>query len=328
MRAEGAPRRPENPKMSVMDPSTPATVRVLITDDDANIRALLQDVLETVGYMVDTACDGQEALEKITRQPPDLVLLDVEMPIMTGWEVVSKLKADALLQHVPVLMLTSLSRAEDKIQGLDLGADDYLTKPFNAGELLARVRSSLKRKRGDLEANPLSRLPGNIAIEREINARIASGAKFAVLYADLNNFKAFNDRYGFKRGDEVIQKTAQILLAARAIGDFVGHVGGDDFILVTTLEHAEPACSKVVADFEAMAPSLYDPEDKARGFIEVVDRKGVLSTFPFVGVAIGAVTNERRPLTAIGQISALGAEMKKVAKRTVRSSYAFDKRTY
>ncbi|MBI5202222.1 MAG: response regulator [Elusimicrobia bacterium] len=303
-------------------------VRVLVTDDDANIRALLQDVLESQGYKVDTACDGQEALEKISRQKPDLVLLDVEMPIMTGWEVVGKLKSDPLLQHMPVLMLTSLSRAEDKIQGLDLGADDYLTKPFNPGELLARVRSTLKRKKVDLDANPLSRLPGNTSIERDINARIAGGGKFAVLYADLNNFKAFNDRYGFKRGDEVIQRTADILLAARIPGDFVGHVGGDDFIMVTTLEHSEPACRKIVTEFEAMAPSLYDPEDQQRGFIEITDRQGQMARFPFVGVAVGAVTNEIRPLGSIGLISALGAEMKKFAKRSTRSAYAFDRRTY
>ncbi|MBI4422340.1 MAG: response regulator [Elusimicrobia bacterium] len=304
-----------------------ASTRILVTDDDANIRSLLQDVLESFGYQVDTACDGQEALEKIMRQPPDLVLLDVEMPYMTGWEVVGKLKGDTLLQHLPVLMLTSLSRAEDKIQGLELGADDYLTKPFNPGELLARVRGALRRKTAGLEANPLSRLPGNVSIEREIAARIESKARFAVLYGDLNNFKAFNDHYGFKRGDEVIQKTAQILLAARIQGDFVGHVGGDDFIMVTTLEHAEPACQKIVADFEAIAPALYDEAERAQGYIEVADRSGNMSRFAFVGIAIGVVTNEIRPLTSIGQISALGAEMKKFAKRTPRSSYAFDRRT-
>ncbi|MBI4349227.1 MAG: response regulator [Elusimicrobia bacterium] len=319
---------PQNPAAAAPAQPPAPVVRVLVTDDDANIRALLQDVLESQGYQVDTACDGQEALDKINRQPPDLVLLDVEMPIMTGWEVVGKLKSDTLLQHLPVLLLTSLSRAEDKIQGLDLGADDYLTKPFNPGELLARVRSTLKRKRVVLEANPLSRLPGNISIEREINARIASGGRFAVLYADLNNFKAFNDRYGFKRGDEVIQKTAQILLSARIPGDFVGHVGGDDFIMVTTLEHSEPACRKIVTDFELMAPALYDPEDQARGYIEITDRQGQMARFPFVGVAVGAVTNEIRPLTSIGLISALGAEMKKFAKRSPRSAYAFDRRTY
>lgn len=302
-------------------------LRVLVTDDDAHIRSLLQDILESGGFQVDTARDGKEALEKIYRSVPDLLLLDVEMPEMTGWEVVGRIKADTLLQHLPVLMLTSLSRPEDKIQGLDLGANDYVTKPFNPGELLARVRGILKRTRIELEANPLSRLPGNISIEREINARIAAGAKFYVLYGDLNNFKAFNDRYGFNRGDLIIQRTAKILLAASLPGDFVGHVGGDDFIAVTTVERAEAFCKKAIADFDAYAPTLYDPEDRRRGFIEVADRQGVMAKFPFVGIAIGGVTNAHRPLTSIGQISALGAEMKKFVKRSAQSSWAFDRRT-
>ncbi len=299
---------------------------ILVTDDDPHIRSLLRDVLEAAGYRVETAADGAEALERVAREAPELMLLDVEMPQMNGWEVVGRMKADTLLQHVPVLLLTSLSRAQDKVQGLDLGADDYLTKPFNSAELLARVRGALKRRTIGLDANPLSHLPGNAAIEREINARIQSGAKFAVLYCDLNNFKAFNDYYGFKRGDEVIQKTARMLLAARLPGDFVGHVGGDDFIFVTELARAEPACRKIVSDFENAAPGLYDAKDREKGYIEVADRQGNLGRFPLVGIAIGGVSNEHRPLSSVGQISELGAEMKKFVKRNPRSSYGFDRR--
>ncbi|MBI4386605.1 MAG: response regulator [Elusimicrobia bacterium] len=305
--------------------SLPA-VRILVTDDDPGIRSLLRETLEAASYQIDTAVHGGEALEKISKSPPDLVLLDVEMPQMTGWEVVRRLKADPLLQHIPVLMLTSLSQAQHKIQGLDLGADDYLTKPFDIGELLARVRGALKRTRLELEANPLSRLPGNISIEREILGRIQAGAKFTVLYADLNNFKAFNDRYGFLRGDRIIQETARILLAAREPGDFVGHVGGDDFIMVTVPEHAQKICRKIISEFDAAAPSYYDPEDRARGYIETSDRQGNVAHFPFMGIAIGGVTNTHRPLTSLGQVSALGAEMKKYAKRSGISGYAFDRR--
>ena len=308
------------------DSKSSSSVRILITDDDPTIRLLLAETLAAAGYRTDEASDGVEAIEKIKKKTPDLVLLDVEMPRMTGWEVVKQLKADPLLQHVPVLMLTSLSQVQSKIQGLDLGADDYLIKPFHIGELLARIRGALKRTRLELEANPLSRLPGNISIEREIVGRIQSGAKFAVLYADLNNFKAFNDRYGFLKGDRVIQEMARILLAARGPGDFVGHVGGDDFILVTTLERAKPIAEKVIADFDAAAPSHYEPEDRTRGYIEMADRQGTMTRFPMVGVAIGGVSNSHRPLTSLGQISALGAEMKKFAKKQSKSAYAFDRR--
>ena len=301
--------------------------RVLVTDDDMSIRALLQEVLEDAGYLVDTACDGKEALDKIGRSTPDLLLLDVEMPVMNGWAVVKALKGDSLLQHLPVLLLTSLSQTKHKIQGLDLGADDYLTKPFNVGELLARVRNAVRRSNAGLEANPLTRLPGNNSIEREIAARIQAGAPFMVLYADLNNFKAFNDRYGFIRGDRVIQGTGLILVAARPAGDFVGHVGGDDFVLLTIPERAEAVCRKVMADFDAFAPTQYDPADRELGYIEVPDRQGNHCRYPFMGIAIGGVTNERRPIVSVGQVSELGAEMKKFAKRPGKSYFAFDRRT-
>lgn len=302
------------------------SANILVTDDDSNIRALLQEVLESDGYVVDTARDGIEGLEKVAKNRPDLVLLDVEMPGMTGWDVVQKIKSDPTTQQIPVLMLTSLSQTQHRVQGLDLGADDYLTKPFNIAELLARVRSALKRTQVAVEANPLSHLPGNRSIEREINNRIQSGIKFTVLYGDLNNFKAFNDRYGFIRGDKIIQETARILLSVRTPGDFVGHVGGDDFVMVTDADRAEDICKRICAEFDRVAPAHYDEEDRKKGFIEVPDRQGNMYKFPFVGIAIAGITNAHRPLTSIGQISALGAEMKKVAKKSAKSSYAFDRR--
>lgn len=304
-----------------------AATRVLIVDDDPALRALIEEVLRLDGYQVEAAADGKAALERVAHAPPDLVLLDVEMPGLGGWEVLRRIKSDTLLRHLPVVMLTSQAEAGSKVQGLDLGADDYVTKPFHVAEFLARVRGVLRRTRRDLEANPLSRLPGNVSIEREIAARLASGARFAVLYADLNNFKAFNDRYGFRRGDALIRETARVLLETRAPGDFVGHIGGDDFIVVTAADSAETFCRKAIAAFDAAAPSHYDAEDRARGGIEVKGRQGRVARFPLAGLAIGGVSNARRPLESVGQISALGAEMKLFAKRSGSSAFAFDRRT-
>src|SRR6185436_7231819 len=196
-------------------PETRTAISILIADDNISIRELLQGILESAGYVVTAKEDGVQALAAIKEKAPDLVLLDVEMPEMTGWEVCRALRADPVLEHLPVLFLTSKSQTDDRVQGLDLGADDYLTKPFNVQELLARVRNTLKRHRIELEANPLSQLPGNVSIERAINERIDAGKKFMVLYADLNNFKAFNDRYGFQRGDKIIREIAKVLLAVR-----------------------------------------------------------------------------------------------------------------
>ncbi|MBI4422339.1 MAG: response regulator [Elusimicrobia bacterium] len=299
--------------------------RILVADDDPGIRDVLQEMLERAGFVVELAADGAQALAQVKRGQPDLLLLDVDMPEKTGWEVVERIKSDPLLRHLPVLFLTSMTQARNKVHGLELGANDYITKPFNPRELLARVRGALRSVRAELEANPLSRLPGNPSIERELTRRIRTGEKFAVLYADLNNFKAFNDHFGFKRGDDIIRKTAQVLLGVSRPEDFLGHIGGDDFILVTLPERAEAMCRRIVAEFRKAAPTFYDAESRKKGYIEVPDRQGRLTRFPFVGLAIGIVTNERRQFDSVSQIAALGAEMKKYAK-AAKSSYVYDRR--
>ncbi len=304
---------------------TSPRTQVMIVDDEDDMRTVLSGVLRRAKYEVVAVNNGREALGRIARRRPDLVLLDVEMPLMNGWQVLTKIKSDVLMRHLPVLMLTCKATIPSKVQGLNLGANDYITKPFDPRELLARVKGAFQTVRTDVEANPLSLLPGNHSIERELEKRMRSAEKFAVLYADLNNFKALNDRYGFDRGDKVIRRVADMLTAARQPGDFVGHVGGDDFIIVTTPKRSEEMCRKIIADLSAFAPNLYDPADRRNGGIEVCDRSGRKMRFPFVGIAIGGVTNLQQPLTSIGQISALGAEMKKFAKRDPKG-YAFDQR--
>lgn len=300
---------------------------VLVADDEIALRAILKEALEMGGFKVETASNGAECLEKIAIERPDLILLDVEMPVLNGWKTLGRIKADPVLRHLPVLMLTSLSQTEDKVIGLELGANDYITKPFEIAELIARCRAALRDTRADLEANPLSQLPGNAAIERDILARLGSREKFCVLYADLNNFKSFNDRYGFLRGDRLIQHTARLLVeCADAPGDFIGHIGGDDFILNTRSENAEPLCQRVIAGFDKAVGSFYDDADRKLGFIEVADRKGDKARFPLVGIAIGGVCSVQRELTSLGQISQIGAEMKTFVKRAGKSAYAFDRR--
>jgi PleD family two-component response regulator len=318
---------PRRRKTGTPDPGAPGKkgMRVLVADDDQELRDLLRMMLARDGYSVDLAADGAEALELVGRKHHDLVLLDVDMPRKNGWEVVQVIKADPLLRHLPVLFLTSMTQVRSKVRGLTLGAADYITKPFHPRELLARIESALRDAREDLEANPLTGLPGNPAIEREFMSRVRSGEPFAVLFADLNNFKAFNDRFGFNRGDAVLRRAAKTLLAAAGPADFVGHIGGDDFILVTTPDRAEEQCRRIVRAFGKTAPTFYDAAARRKGYIEMPDRRGRMTRFPFVGIALGAVTSVERKLTSVGQISSLGAELKKLAK-SAQCSYAFDRR--
>ena len=167
--------------------------RILIADDDEDIRAFLDITLGLAGFEVVHARDGIEALELVHAHSPDVVVLDVMMPRMDGLETLRRLRTDARTSHLPVLILTAKAQRQDAIEGLDSGADDYVTKPFDAEELLARIRSALRRAEQQRTRNPLTGLPGNESILSDLSERIGQSQPFALLYVDLDQFKPFND---------------------------------------------------------------------------------------------------------------------------------------
>ncbi|PIQ90331.1 MAG: diguanylate cyclase response regulator [Candidatus Omnitrophica bacterium CG11_big_fil_rev_8_21_14_0_20_41_12] len=306
------------------------TTKILIADDDPDIRDILKITLSEENYETLEAQNGEEALEIIRTKPLDLALLDYKMPKMDGRQVCNLVKKDLLLQHLPIIMVTGKGEINDRIGGINAGADDYIVKPFEPKELLARIRMVLRRTQRDLEANPLTRLPGNIAILNEFSKCINSKNKFAVCYADLDKFKAYNDKYGFEHGDNVIRETARILLGAvhqsESTEDFLGHIGGDDFVVVTTPEFADSICEKIIRDFDKISPSFYNQEDRENGFIIGYDRQSKIHKIPLLSISIGVVTNEMRDITHVAQIGEIGAELKKLAKNIEKSNYVKDKR--
>jgi diguanylate cyclase (GGDEF)-like protein len=305
---------------------TPKTV-ILVADDEDAMVLMLRDALRGADYEVVVAHNGEEAMAQLRKSPPDLVLLDVKMPKMSGYDVCRQIKSDVFLRHIPVMLLTAQSGVNNKVTGLEQGADDYVTKPFDLAELIARIRTLLRRTRLGLEANPLTRLPGNVTIETEILARIQSKSPFAVLYIDLNSFKAYNDTYGFVKGDEVIRETARLVLTQSSLSQgFVGHIGGDDFVVLTTPDQAEALCKNLIKAFDAKVSDFYTSEDQARGYVETKDRRGQSSRFPLLSMAIGVVTNQYRPIASLGEVSTIGAEMKHFAKDNKGSAYAIDRR--
>jgi len=307
--------------------------RVLVVDDDKNLRKIIATNLELAGFDVLTAPDGSEALRVLDQHNVvDLVLLDVMMPNMDGYEVARRIRAhgNPTVSHVPIIMVTAKGETEDKLRGFDAGADDYITKPFGPQELLARVRAKIRRVESDSSLSPLTRLPGNLAIESELRARIASNVKFAVLYLDLDAFKAFNDVYGFVHGDEAIQLVAGIAAdAVRRRGtahDFVGHIGGDDFIIVTEGDRADELAKEIVAGFDVEIRSLYTAQDLRQGYIETRDRRGTLNRFPIMSLSIAIISNEEKPFESYAQIGEAAAELKRYAKSIAGSVYVKDKR--
>ncbi|RKY31479.1 MAG: diguanylate cyclase response regulator [Candidatus Omnitrophota bacterium] len=304
--------------------------KILVVDDDPDILDVLEITLSQENYEILKALDGEEALEIIKSKNLDLVLLDYNMPKKDGRQVCQEVKKDLLLSHLPVIMLTGKGEISDKIHGLDAGADDYIVKPFEPKELLARIRMVLRRTSRDLEANPLTRLPGNVSILKEVSSRIDKKKPFAVCYIDLDKFKAFNDKYGFERGDQVIKETARILMRnTKKLGSsdvFIGHIGGDDFVVITTPNIVDNLCQEIISDFDEAAPSFYNEDDRKKGYILAHDRKGQEQKVALITVSIGVVTSEARNIEHVAQVGEIGAELKAYAKSIEKSNYVKDQR--
>jgi diguanylate cyclase (GGDEF)-like protein len=305
---------------------------VLVVDDDNVLRNIIGTNLEFGGFDVLSAPDGPTALALLDDRIPDVVLLDAVMPVMDGYATLGRIRRHATASHVPVIVLTTGNGVDttEPVRVLEAGADDFITKPFTPQEMLARVRAKVRRANVDSSLQPLTRLPGNIAIEHEIRRRFEQRDPWAVIYADLDNFKAFNDRYGFVRGDDGIRLVASTMAdTIKRIGtenDFLGHIGGDDFIIVTTPGRAENLARTVADAFDRDVKELYDPEDRARGWIAAKDRRGNSTKFPLMSLSLAVVTESPR-ITSYQSIGEVAAELKSFAKRQAGSFVAMDKRS-
>jgi len=307
------------------------TKRILVVDDNRLIVNLLRVNLTAEGYEVLTAADGFQGLATAVAERPDLIILDVMMPEMDGFEVARQVRNNTLVAHVPIIMLTARSASDSIVAGLDAGADDYMAKPFEINEVLARVKAHLRRSRAERSLNPLTNLPGNIAILEKLQQLVQDKNPFAVIYTDIDNFKSYNDAYGFLQGDVVLRALGLILLhAVRKWGnphDFVGHVGGDDFILCTTPDRIDGICQEVIAAFDAEMPKLYDLKDRNRGFVTGYSREGKSVEHSLITVSLAVVTNEHRPIDNHWQVAELASEVKRVAKQMNHSIYIKDLRS-
>jgi diguanylate cyclase (GGDEF)-like protein len=227
-------------------------------------------------------------------------------------------------------MLTAKSLSADKVLGLTVGADDYIIKPFDPTELVARVKSAMRRSKEMRNVNPLTQLPGNIAIQNELKRRVDSGEPFALMHVDIDNFKPFNDRYGFLRGDSAIKllaTTIGLAVERHAPGDpFVGHIGGDDFAVLLHPDAVEATAQEICDAWDRQLPNLYNEDDLARGYIELQDRRKETHRYPLATVSVGVATNQRRPIRSHWEASEIAAEMKSYAKLTEGSSFAVDRR--
>jgi len=268
------------------------------------------------------------AVNAIYTEIPDLLVVDTGGDSGAWLEELNTLKDDPLFSQLPVLLITDerlpLPRWEDLL------AEDYLRRDDLERDLAVRVSLAVIRAARSVEINPLTRLPGNISINRQLTERLERGETFALAYADLSDFKPFNDKYGFSRGDEVLKITGRVILSIvksrQPRGSFVGHIGGDDFVFIMAPELIEAACEGIIRAFDRIVPTVYDPEDRQKGGIDSVDRRGTARFFPFIAIAIGVAGTATRRFSHFGELTSAASEMKHVAKKARGSAYRVDRR--
>lgn len=312
----------------VADAGRARAYRILVVDDDGSIRTICREVLESAGYTVREASGGRQARAEAQRFKPDLVMLDVMMPGIDGFQTAEALRADPATSLIPIIFLSARGETADKVRAFRLGAEDYVVKPFIAAELVARVRKALERRERELGASPTTQLPGAGAIEAEIERRLAAGEAAAFCYLDLDNLKAFNDYYGYAKADAIIRQTADLLrdVVARTgtASDFLGHIAGDDFVFITGADVVDEVCQTLCTAFDRLIPLYYNKVDRERGYIEAVDRFGVMRRFPVMSVSLAAVTASKRRLAGYSELAEAAAAGKKLAKSVEGSSYVRD----
>ena len=306
------------------------TASILIVEDEDDIAQLVAINLQAEGYTTRVASRGDDAVDVALQTRPDLVVLDLMLPGIDGVEVCRQLRKDPRTASAGIIMLTARTLSSDRIAGLEAGADDYVDKPFEPAELVARVQTALRRNRQLRATSPLTGLPGNFEIEARLDARLTDGDDFALLHVDLDNFKAYNDHYGFLRGDRAIVVTANtVVQAAQDIpgsAAFVGHIGGDDFVVVCDARYADELAQLIVERFDAQVPDLYDDDDRAAGFIEYVDRTGEKQRHPFLTISIGVASTLVRVFPSAVEAAAVAVELKRYAKAVDGSAWRIDRR--
>lgn len=276
-----------------------------------------------------TAAAPTDVLAMVNRGHPALVVLDGDGELAEVCELIRNLRSDPFSAIVPVIVWSEQADIEVIERVLDAGADDFLKHDMDEHEKLLRLNTVVRRAERDVGVHPTTRLPGTAMIERDIGARLAAEEDFAVCYADIDNFKEFNDRYGYHHGDRVIFLVSKILrdvVKAFAPSGFIGHIGGDDFIFNVGLDIFEVCCRETISIFDTLIPFQYSEEDRHAGFFWGKDRRGQLHRIPLMTLSIGVVTNSQRCFTHTAQVGELATEMKAYAKTKQGSIFVVDRR--
>jgi diguanylate cyclase (GGDEF)-like protein len=292
--------------------------RILVVEDDFDISSMLRIYFDSQGYETIVAPRGEEGLEMCRRKLPNLVILDIMLPDIDGYEVCRRLRGNLRTSHIPIIFLTQKDERSDQIAGLELGADDYVTKPFDLQLLLLRSQRAIQRAGWLSLTSPVTGLPSSKLVEEQLRL-VMRRQDWAILYIGINHIDDFNDVYGFVAGDDVLRFTAMLL--AEVIdelgsgSDFVGHVGGDDFLIITAPDLAPQAKTRLVQRFNEEVLTFYSFKDRERGHMEIVDNEGSQQQLPLMTLAVGLIHHDTVPFADIREITEVAAEARRKAQQ-------------
>jgi len=273
-----------------------------------------------------TSAEIEKSLESI----PALIIIhedDIDIDILKLCETIRKNEDNSI---TPIIVVSSNTNKEHRIKVLSKSVEYFIKKPIDEEYLYYTVKNIVELMNNNRRVSPLTGLPGNVQIQAELKKRLFKEEEFAVLYFDLDNFKAYNDTYGFINGDEIIKLTANIIIKnvhdCEIENAFVGHIGGDDFVAIINKENYEKVCQNILLEFDHKILDYFNENDKEKGYIEVVNRKGIVEQFPLISLSIGVVEVNRGRFRNILEIGEVGAQVKHMAKITLGSAYAVNKR--
>jgi len=288
--------------------------RLLVVEDDIDIGNMLKIYFSGMDFDVDVAVRGSDALEKTKQVLPHLIVLDIMLPDIDGYEVCRNLRTNMRTSHIPVIFLTQKDERSDKLQGLELGADDYITKPFDIEELKLRVQGAIKRAERESLTDPRSGLPAGRLIEEQLR-RIIREKDWALIDARVNHFEPFKDVYGFVAGDDVLRFTAmlvgEVVDELGSTTDFIGHAGGDNFIIITASDKAAAIRDRIKERFNEEVLTHYNFMDRQQGFVQAPAADGTTTKVSFMSMSVGVVSPDEHSFADIREITELAAEARR-----------------
>lgn len=300
----------------------------IIDDDESSIIVFRELFKNDPEYKFISVTSDQ--IDIALKNIPSIIIVNEDAIEVDVLDLCKKIRRDEDNSITPIIVVSSNSEKEHRIEILKESVEYYIKKPVNAQYLYFTIKNLSRLLTINRRISPLTGLPGNVQIHAELKKRISNKEDFSVLYLDLDNFKAYNDVYGFLKGDQIIKFTADTII--RCVheyvpdGSFIGHIGGDDFIAILPILHCEKVCESIISNFDAQVVKFFTDEDVEKGYIEVANRKGVIEQFALTSISIGVVEADKCRFSNMLEIGEVGAQVKHLAKSIMGSSYSIDRR--